>query len=332
VEHSAGSPANRIDINASGYYAFADTRSLVRLHGSLLVNGKTIVHYPIDIAYAGIRRRIYTTGAGAWQVQLPAETDIAITVPMPCGEAMTVETVTTSEHDIAWPIMLTNPNVTALTLTGTVRDCMAQPLSGAFLLPDGDARRILYPAGAAIETGMLACTSASISIQAVDPTLDQAGASVTWPALDTVDLGNVFACSAAADEYLLLTVSGEAKMYVNLRSSITPQSRLLIEDSDPVDPAAFQVFISGMEARDFTDGELNIVFEDMHLGQKGYSLYCPTASGGCGFTSFTITHYPDVPGEWIRGRFEGRFWTKSFNPLTAGYRPITGEFQVYRDF
>ena len=92
------------------------------------------------------------------------------------------------------------------------------------------------------------------------------------------------------------------------------------------------VLISGMEEGEYENTQLNIAFEDKTLGTRGYSLYCPTSPYGCGFTKFVITHFPATQGQWIRGYFEGEFWIKTFQPLTAGYRPVKGEFQVFRDF
>ncbi len=120
-------------------------------------------------------------------------------------------------------------------------------------------------------------------------------------------------------------------MYWDLKTSID-QSRLIIEEGISASDLDLKILIRGMEGRDYEDTELNMVFEDIHLGSRGYSLYCPSSPNGCGFTKFVITHYPVQQGEWRRGYFEGLFWIKTFNPLTAGYRPVIGEFQVFRDF
>ena len=159
-----------------------------------------------------------------------------------------------------------------------------------------------------------------------------AGPSIQWVAADTVDIYSVFACEESKMEYLSLMVNGDRKMYWDLASSISPESRLLIEEGGEEHKLDLQIAISGMKDRAYADEELNIRFEDRSLGQSGYSLYCPTSSTGCGFTTFIITHYPETAGEWIRGYFEGTFWIKTFQPLTAGYKSVRGEFQVYKEF
>lgn len=121
-------------------------------------------------------------------------------------------------------------------------------------------------------------------------------------------------------------------MYWDLKSAFTGQSRIAIEEGADEDDLELGIFITGMMEGSYENTMLNILFEDQHLGTKGYSLYCPTSTTGCGFTQFTITHFPAQQGAWIKGYFEGSFWIKTFTPLTAGYRPVKGEFQVYREF
>lgn len=321
-----------LPVTRSGYYCQAVTRQQVRAEGTLQVNGHLLPHYPIEVRYGDILRTFYTTNAGHWQVLLPAETEIRFNVPMPCRAPVELTATTPASATMTMPISLEVPEVRNVAWSGTIRNCQAAPISGGFLVPEEDVRKVVYQPAADLQFRTLACPGDTIRIQAVDVVSYAGGPTIPWPVKDTIDMGSVFACTEAGEEYLYLSVSGEEKMYWDLRSAMTNEMRLLIEDPNAADGSDFRLLVSGMEPREYADTELNIVFEDMGLGQKGYSLYCPTSTDGCGFTRFTMTHFPAASGQWIRGRFEGRFWIKSFNPLTAGYRPVACEFQVYRDF
>jgi len=321
-----------IPLTRTGYYCSAPYRTEVRAEGSLLVNGFPLPHYPIQVHYGDIIRTIYTTNAGHWQVLLPTETDARFVVPMPCQASLEIPFTTPDAATMTFPLSLEAPGVRNIAWGGTIRNCQADPVQGGFLVPEEDGRKVIYQPESEVNFRLLACPGEKIRIQAVDPETSDGGPVIPWSTQDTVHMGSVFTCAEAAGEYLYLSVSGERKMYWDLRSAVIAGMRLLIEDPNGVNGSDFRLLVSGMESRDYADTELNIVFEDMGLGQKGYSLYCPTSTEGCGFTRFTLTHFPDSAGGWIRGHFEGRFWIKSFNPLTAGYRPVTCDFQVYRDF
>ena len=175
------------------------------------------------------------------------------------------------------------------------------------------------------------CPQSTLSVSSIHPATGEQGPFIEWSANDTIRIYSTLACEKANNEYLSLSVSDEQKIYWQLASQ-SDGDRLIIAN-DMADPDLdFQVFIEGMNEGAYADQMLNIIFEDMALGSRGYSLYCPTATSGCGFKNFTITHFAEEEGQWIRGVFEGKFWIKTFNPLTAGYRNVKGEFQVFREF
>jgi hypothetical protein len=230
------------------------------------------------------------------------------------------------------PIALTNDEIENVLILGNARDCNLNPLSNHITILEGEINSAIFSPDPDINLYVPICKNGRIGITSLNMVDGQSGPSIIWNAADTVQIYSSFACQQARNEYLSLIVSGEKKMYWNPKSNFLSDNRLLIADDGSEQDHAFQVFVEGMAEGVYQDNMLNILFEDMHLGNKGYSLHCPTASSGCGFTTFTITHFPQQSGEWIRGHFEGTFWIKTFHPLTAGYRPVEGEFQVYRDF
>ncbi len=176
---------------------------------------------------------------------------------------------------------------------------------------------ILFNTAAEINFTIPVCKNSSFTISSLNPADGQFGPAVQWEAAETVDVHTSMACDQAKNEYLSLVVAGDKKMYWNLTSEMQG-GRLIIGDDSAEPDLDLKVYVEGLAEGIYADDMLNISFEDMNLGTRGYSLYCPTATSGCGFTDFTITHFAETEGEWIRGYFEGTFWIKTFNPLTAG--------------
>lgn len=322
---------DKINLDASGYYAHAEPKQLTRVKGTLKINGSLTPHFPLTIRYAGQERVVHTTNKGTWAIQLPSATTCQISIQFPCGETQEISLVTNAENEMVTTLEITNEEIENVLIKGTTRDCNANPLAGNFTIIEGSSETLLFSDLPEINTYIPTCIDGALSISSYNPADGESGPSVTWLAADTVDILSSFACNQARDEYLSLVVSGEKKMYWNLKSELDG-NRMIIEDDGSIPDLDFKVFVEGLSAGLYDDTMLNILFEDMNLGNRGYSLYCPTATSGCGFTDFTITHFAEAEGQWIRGHFEGKFWIKTFNPLTAGYRTVAGEFQVYREF
>lgn len=321
----------KIYLDASGYYARAAAKPLTRVKGTLKINGSLTPHFPLTIRYAGQERVVHTTNTGAWAIQLPSATTCQISIQFPCGDTQEISLVTNSENEMVTTLEITNDEIENVLIKGTARDCNANPLEGNFTIIEGSSETLLFGDLPEINAYIPTCIDGALAISSYNPADGESGPSVTWMAADTVDILSSFACNQARDEYLSLVVSGEKKMYWNLKSELDG-SRMVIEDDGSIPDLDFKVFVEGQAQGLYDDTMLNILFEDMNLGTRGYSLYCPTATSGCGFTDFTITHFAEAQGQWIRGHFEGKFWIKTFNPLTAGYRTVAGEFQVYREF
>lgn len=322
----------KIFIRGSGYYATAGFKSMTRVKGTLTMNGSPLPNFPIRISYEGQQREIYTTNKGAWAIQLPSATTCSAKIILSCGGEEEIAWTTSQEKEMQIPITLTNDEIENVLILGNARDCSLNPISNHMTLLEGETNTVIFSPDPEINIYFPICKNGSIGIASLNMMDGESGPSIIWDAADTIQIYTSFACQKAHNEYLSLIVSGEKKMYWNPKSDFLSDNRLLIADDGSEQDHAFQVFVEGMSKGVYQDNMLNILFEDMHLGSKGYSLHCPTATSGCGFTTFTITHFPQQTGEWIRGHFEGTFWIKTFHPLTAGYRPVVGEFQVYRDF
>ncbi|MGB4849769.1 MAG: hypothetical protein WBP41_17720 [Saprospiraceae bacterium] len=322
---------NKIILSESGYYGEAIEKTLIRVKGTLDINGIPAINQPITITYAGLQRTVYTTNSGRWAIQVPASTECKAQIDLTCNQSFQKIFITTTESQMEMPIHIENTSFSTSVIKGIARDCDANPLKDHIIILRGIQNTFIYNSDPDINISLPVCSGSLIGISDANTQNAQSGPTISWTPKDTIDIHSVFACVQARNEYLTLTVSGEHKIYWDLKSSINAQHRLIIENTNLEPELQFQIAVTGNAPGQYTDNMLNILFEDMHLGTKGYSLNCPTSSS-CGFTDFTLTHYAPQSGEWIRGYFTGRFWIKTFNPLTAGYRSVEGEFQVYREF
>lgn len=316
-------------LGSSLYYGIATAYPAVRMTGTFNLNDKLTPHQELYISYGNTSRKIYTTNSGTWAVMVPSEMNCTIESSLPCGTQYSHSFI--SEKNAFKVHLVANQETCVNTAyTGTVRNNNAEALNGIILV-SGAKPNFYYADNPDFSFHIPTCLGDVNGIQGIDIVTGQSGPVIYWNAADSTELFSVFACEEAKNEYLSLEVSGEKKMYWDLQTSIK-QSRLVIEEGFSEGDLDLKIFISGMQESEYTDTDLNIAFEDRQFGSKGYSLYCPTSPYGCGFTKFVITHFPGGEGQWIRGYFEGLFWIKTFNPLTAGYRPVKGEFQVFRDF
>ncbi|HZV69006.1 MAG TPA: hypothetical protein VFG10_05655 [Saprospiraceae bacterium] len=325
------SERNKINLSSNGYYGEADEKPMTRVSGTLDINGIPAINQPVTFSYEGIQRTVYTTNSGKWAIQVPAETECNINIELACNKSFLKVFTTTNNIEQDIPIHIENAEFTKTIIKGIGRDCNADALKDHLIILTGNQNKFLFNPDPDFIISLPVCSDDPFGIMDVSPANAQSGPTITWTSNDTIDTHSIFACDQARNEYLTLTVSGDHKIYWNLESSLNPQNRLIIENSNEEPDLRFQIAVTGDSPGKFTDNMLNILFEDMHLGTKGYSLYCPSSSA-CGFTDFTLTHFPQQAGEWIRGYFSGKFWVKTFNPLTAGYRQVEGEFQVYREF
>ncbi len=319
---------HKLHLDDRKYYAYADQHPMIRCTGKLDVNGISLINQPIHISYEGQTRIIYTTNNGAWSIQLPFETLITAETVLSCGTSSQFKF--TSGKDII-QLHVENEDIKNIIVRGTAHDCDGTPLHNHLIQLYGEQKTIIYNPDPEISLNIPVCDQSYIGLSDLNPVSGQSGPNIYWPVSDTIDLHSTFACDMARNEYLSLTVSGEHKIYWDLKSSLNPQNRLIIENTVTDPDFEFQVAVTGLTTGRHMDNMVNILFEDMHLGSKGYSLYCPSSSS-CGFSDFTITQFGEQSGQWIRGYFSGRFWIKTFHPLTAGYRQVEGEFQVYREF
>jgi hypothetical protein len=314
----------------TGFYCIAEWHPYTILTGQILSHGQQlagmsagITFHSQPVAYAR------TTNEGLFEAFVPANAVLDITLQSPCGTSITHSAETTTG-----PLQSTfdvEDEIASGKITGVTRDCADNILPAHFLeTTSGGIHTTFFLNSGEFSLFFPVCADV-FTLESHTADWSTHGPTIPWTTAAETHIYSSYACENALNEYFVFRIRDDHKVYWSTQSALTSGQRTqLIADDPSLPDTEASVWISGMETGVFEDMELNILFEDKTIN-TGYSLYCPTSSAGCGFEKFEITHFGET-GEWIRGYFEGTFWVKTFQPLTAGNKKIVGEFQIYRDF
>ena len=145
---------------------------------------------------------------------------------------------------------------------------------------------------------------------------------------NSIDLDNYILCSQASDEYLLIRDDqGNKILYNQLESTINANN--IIIDYIKSDEQKLNLRFNHNNVQGLINPiSANLVWHDFAFGNKGIVFNCPSAND-CGFNMLQLT-YINASNEYVRGKFAGRFWIKTSNPVTASYKNIEAEFQIRR--
>ncbi|MBP9056550.1 MAG: hypothetical protein KBF69_09180, partial [Saprospiraceae bacterium] len=314
-----------------GFYCLAVASPGIYVSGKTLLDGKPVSNLTLKIA--SHNQYIQTSAAGNWSVFLPTNATTAVEIYASCG-MITKANIITQNADIQnFIIDLNNVKSAFSLLKGKVKDCLGNN-AGLYILKNVNAGDgYIFGKAAAIEQWIATCDLKEIVLKASDIYGNETGNPIVWPVNPVIESGSWFACTEAKNPYINLIIDGENKMYWDLSTSKNTDGRMKIQITKPGSSEALLNLIAPADGTGIKmDNQLNILLRENEFEGKGYEIYCPTSNLGCGFERFEITHFNYQNDKIIRGYFKGKFWTKSYNPLTAGYKNVEGEFQVLKAF
>ena len=314
-----------------GFYCLAVASPGIYVSGKTLLDGKPVSNLTLKIA--SHNQYIHTSAAGNWSVFLPTNATTALEISASCG-MITKANIVTQNTDIQNFIIDLNKAKSAFSLLkGKVKDCLGNN-AGSYILKNANAGDgYIFGKDAAIEQWIATCDLKEIVLKASDIYGNETGNPIVWPVSPVIESGSWFACTEAKNPYINLIIDGENKMYWDMSTSKNTDGRMKIQITKPGSSEALLNLIAPADGTGIKmDNQLNILLRENEFEGKGYEIYCPTSTLGCGFERFEITHFNYQNDKIIRGYFKGKFWTKSYNPLTAGYKNVEGEFQVLKAF
>lgn len=324
---------NVFTLNQNGYYATAQSEYYVYASGYLYEDGLAIANTELQITEDNkLLSTVRTASNGQWVAIVPAHSQVAVTVINDCDEVASVIFETIDEDIETDPINLEWTASTVYNLTGQIKSCNDANVQTSYLeIITAEGISIYYVDNTTFNINIISCSD-HITVRSVNEDGTESGAQLQWELDDaTLNLRSIYACNDTQEEYLSLRIDGGYSQYYG-GQSFYENDRTIIDFSNMANgDLDLKIWFTGDETGNYTDDALNIEFDDRFYNNRGFQLDCASSSEGCGFDEFEISQYQETD-KWIRGYFKGRFWIKSYNPLTAGYKDVEGDFQVRRDF
>lgn len=315
----------------SGFYCIGEDKPGIYVSGQSLMQEQAIANIELKIGSGTDVQYIYTSAQGHWMTYLEAESRISAEIIAACGKIHT-STIETSDKDITgYNIDLTDQKHKFSKIRGQVKDCEGKILNEYMI--QNSTNNMVYFLGknGLIDVWIATCDEPTITLSTSDISGKEEGNRVVWTVNDELDTGSWFACARAKSPYFNLIIAGENKMYWQSRTIKNGDHKMVIQLLENTEiPMTLILPSDGIGEK--MDNQLNILLREKSFAGKGYEIYCPTSTIGCGFERFAITHFDHQGDQFIRGYFKGNFWVKTLSPLAAGYKYIEGEFQVKKEF
>ncbi|MBK8625677.1 MAG: hypothetical protein IPN86_09020 [Saprospiraceae bacterium] len=316
----------------SGFYCIAENVPGIYVSGQTILNGQGISNLNLKLGKDN-PQYISTSTSGYWSAFLPAQSTIPVAISAGCGDIYNFVVETSNVEMTNLKIDLTEKRSLFSQLKGKVKDCKGQNVSNYILTNLSSTNEFYYANGNNIDLWVATCDQPNVSLITSDLSGDEEGDKIDWVVTDIIETGTWFVCSQAKNPYFNLIIDGENKMYWDTKSSKNMDGRLVIQAlQNGTSEIPLNIILPDNGIGEKMDNQLNILLKEKSFEGKGYEVYCPTSTQGCGFEKFVITHFDNNEDQIIRGYFKGRFWVKTLEPLTAGYKNIEGEFQVKKEY
>lgn len=322
------------EITQSGFYCLASPEIYNLVEGQIHADNVPFRNQAVDI-YDNDRllQRVYTTNNGKWFTHLPINREYKYKFESNCSNIYE-ETFSIAEEDrnsISQPII---NKQTVTNIKGEIRDCNNELVNNHFLkIWKEDSYKCLFFKDANVDLDIINCSEENIFLQSANEFWQEIGPKLNYNEVNRkINFQRSYSCNDIKNNgYFNLKMDNKEKLlFLSEAKLINNRTKLAIYDLNP--NMEMEISISGSEARNYNDNELNIYFKGLEIDGGIYEINCRNSTEGCGFESFNIEVYGDKKGAWIKGNFKGNFWVKSFDPLIASYRTIEAEFLVPRNF
>lgn len=317
---------NTFHILKSGIYAVAELNEVTIVKGKITFNSKEAKNENIIMEYADQTRNITTTNSGKWECLLPKDETIKISLQHECISSPSKTLISSNKINDAGTIDFVSNNIEIVTIKANLKNCNDQSINNAILIIETKKTRnhlLVTNAFLNIEQNICSGDDAKVTI------IGNGIQGKTFNIIEnSIDLDNYILCSQASDEYLLIRDDqGNKILYNQLESTINANN--IIIDYIKSDEQKLNLKFNHNNIQGLINPILaNLVWHDFAFGNKGIVFNCPSAND-CGFNMLQLT-YINASNEYVRGKFAGRFWIKTTNPVTASYKNIEAEFQIRR--
>lgn len=317
---------NSIHILKSGIYAVAELNDVAIVKGRITFNSKDAKNENLLLEYADQKRNIATTNSGKWECLVPIDKTIKINLQHECISSPSKTIISSNKINDSGIIDFISNNVETVSIKANLKNCNDQALNNAILIIETqNMRNHLLVTDALLNIEQNICSGDKAKLTIIGNDIQGKTFNIIE---NSIDLDNYILCSQASDEYLLIRDDQGNKILYNQLESTVNANNITIDYSKNDEQKLNLKFNHNNVPGQINPILSNLVWHDNTFGNQGIVFNCPS-SNDCGFNMMQLT-YINNSNEYIRGKFAGRFWIKTTNPVTASYKNIEAEFQVRR--
>jgi hypothetical protein len=143
---------------------------------------------------------------------------------------------------------------------------------------------------------------------------------------DEINFGELTICDDLKKEYVIYKIDNDITTYTEVNTVYTSSTLEIIDTKGGSNPGFWLRFTHGGDTGMLDTQASNIKWNNPSFGGYGILINCPS-SNSCGFEKIEI-NYLEENDDYIRGRFNGKFWSQILSPSGAGYKEMDCIFQV----
>jgi len=314
----------KISTHRSGTYCIAQIREFSILKGQWLINQLPARQSAIKLRSSNLNEQVLTSNNGRWETIVPEGENIEIIYELNCTQTATIPIKPAGASFDAGTHFTTSGQLVPYQMSGQIQDCNGSSIEEGFLkIRSGNVSKTLYIDSTYFDFTIPLCDGNLVSLSFTTVSSEYE-TTLLENVPYTIDLATVYLCKDIKDDYLILNIDGHIRTYTNFDKIINDE--IIQIGASPFASPVFLKFGHDHTVGNLNKNKANIVWYDDQIAGHGVSLNCPTSTD-CGFTNAAITYWGQN-GKLIKGKFEGRFWLRTINPVGAQYNNISGEFQL----
>ncbi|MBK8492255.1 MAG: hypothetical protein IPL49_15570 [Saprospirales bacterium] len=305
---------------------------VVHMSGSIFLNTNdnplSGVQVRITIVSSSFSGYGWTDENGVFGGDIPAGEALVLEILDLCGEVVYTENIGPFSADVVLAdLILPSSAFTNMpvNISGTLVDCDGNPVPNGYVkVMLGGTASVFYVDNTGAFSGMIqVCSATEFDLLGVDLDNLVQSNTYTFTVAQEVVTGNIEACDVELDEYIQFTLDGEEYLFTEnlFLSDSIPGESFFISASGPNQSYWFNFGVNGADVGTFPCG-IFYLWESNGTGGT-----TQVAAQNPGDISVQVTEFSLIPGELIRGTFEGDFLDSQ-----GGSHSVDGTFKVLRDF
>ena len=305
---------------------------LIHMSGSLFLGSNNTplsgVKVRITLASSSVAGYGWTDENGVFEGDIPSDEALVLEVFDLCDAVVYTENIGPFSADVVLdPIILTSGAFTntPVSIWGTLVDCDENPVTEGYVkISAGSAESILFVDNSGAFSGIIqVCSPTEFDLIGVDLENLVQSETNSYPVAPEVPVGNIQACDIELTEYIQFILDGESYLFTEnlfLGDSL-PGESFFMSASVSNQSNWFGFGVNGAEVGTFPSNQFYLWVSNGNGTGTQVSAQNPEV------ISVQVTEYSSVPGELVRGTFQG-----DFIDTQGGSHSVDGVFKVVRDF